>query len=275
MLSENILAMASKGVMIVLSFYATWLFQRLVIKSFNSWIKKQPETEQIDQTIASFIKIIFKIVLWILVVLFVLQNLGLQITALLGGLGVAGLAVAFAFQRILEDVFSFFLIYFDKPFKVGDYISVGPDSGTVKNIGVRTTKLTMPGGQELLISNRELTNARLQNFKQMKKRHVVFNFSLTYETSPTQLEKVKQIVITSFKNLNSEIVALDRVHFKSLGETGLIFEVAYDVLSKDYVDYMDLQEKINLTLLKNFVKEKISFVFPSQATFLHQAHKKP
>ncbi len=264
MWSENLPSIVSKVAIVLGSFYFTWIFERLAMRAFNSWVKKQPESEQLDPTITSFIKIIFKIILWIIVTLFVLQNLGLQITALLGGLGVAGLAVAFAFQRILEDIFSFFLIYFDKPFKVGDYIMVGPDAGTVKNIGVRMTKLTTPGGQELLISNRELTNARLQNFKKMKERRVVFSFGVTYETKVEQLEKTKKIIASIFAELNEDLVRLDRSHLKELADSALVFEVVYFIKSKEYLEYMNIQEQINLALLKALAKEKISLAYPTQ-----------
>lgn len=270
LLNENVLAVLNKVVIVLASFYATWLLQRFAIRAFNAWVKKQGDGEQIDQTIASFIKIIFKVVLWIVATLFVLQNLGLQITALLGGLGVAGLAVAFAFQRILEDVFSFFLIYFDKPFKVGDYIMVGPDAGTVKNIGVRTTKLTTPAGQELLISNRELTNARLQNFKKMKKRRVVFTFGVTYDTPVAKLETAKQLVTDIFAQLDQNLVEFDRVHLKELADSALLFEVAYHVLTKEYADYMNVQEQINLALLADLKKHKIELAFPTQTVHLQK-----
>lgn len=264
MYNETIQDILWKAILILGSFYLTLYFEKFVLKIFNVWLKSKSTSEEVDQTVVSFVKIIFKIVLWIVVALFVLQNLGLQITALLGGIGVAGLAVAFAFQKILEDVFSFFLIYFDKPFKVGDFIMVGQDSGTVKNIGVRMTKLTMPAGQELLISNRELTNSRLQNFKKMKKRGTIFNFSVSYDTPVEKLERIDQIITSIFNDLNKKDVELSRVHFKALGESALIFEVSYQILSKEFDVYMNLQEKINLAMIRSFAKEKISFAYPTQ-----------
>lgn len=271
MWNDNLQNIFFKVLFVGLTLYGTFLLDKYLIKFFNLWIKKRAEHEAIDQTIASFVKIIFKVLLWLLATLFILQNLGLEITALLGGLGIAGLAVAFAFQKILEDIFSFFLIYFDKPFKVGDYIMVGADAGTVKNIGMRMTSLITPGGQELLISNRELTNSRIQNFKKMKKRRVVFSFGLNYDTSLKKLEAVKSIVRETFASLASEKVQLDRVHLKQLADSALVFEVAYDVLSREYMDFMDLQEKINLNLLKAFAKEKISFAYPTQTIQLQKS----
>lgn len=257
MWNETIQEIVSKLVIVVASIYATLLFERFAMKIFSAWLKKQGQEEEIDQTVVSFVQIIFKVVLWVLVILFILQNMGLHISALLGGLGVAGLAVAFAFQKILEDVFSFFLIYFDKPFRVGDYIMVGADSGTVKAIGVRTTKLTTSEGQELLISNRELTNARLQNFKKMKQRRVVFTLKLTHETNTAQLKKTKVIITEIFEKMDEKMVKFNRVHLKEISETALVFEIVYTLLSKEYDDYMDVQERINLTLLEALHREKI------------------
>jgi small-conductance mechanosensitive channel len=271
MWNENLQNFLLKTLFVGLTLYGTWLFDKYAMKFINLWTKKKAEHEAIDQTVVSFAKIIFKVLLWLLVALFVLQNLGLQITALLGGLGIAGLAIAFAFQKILEDVFSFFLIYFDKPFRVGDYIMVGADAGTVKSIGMRMTSLTTPGGQELLISNRELTNSRIQNFKKMKKRRVIFNFGLSYDTSVAKLETSKLIVRETFASLAAEKVQLDRVHLKELAASALVFEVAYDVLSREYVEFMDLQEKINLNLLKAFAKEKISLAYPTQTIKLQKS----
>lgn len=271
MWNENFQNIVLKVLFVGLAFYGTFLLDKYTGKLFNLWLKKKAEKEAIDQTVASFVKIIFKVLLWILATLFILQNLGLEITALLGGLGIAGLAAAFAFQKILEDIFSFFLIYFDKPFKVGDYIMIGNDAGTVKNIGMRMTSLITPGGQELLISNRELTNSRIQNFKKMKKRRVVFNFGLSYDTSVNKLEKIKLIVAETFVALANEKVQLDRVHLKELSASALLFEVAYDVLSREYIEFMDLQEKINLSLLKAFAKEKISLAYPTQTIKLQKS----
>jgi small-conductance mechanosensitive channel len=255
-------AMIPKILFILFGIYATQLIDRLVQKMIGVWFRQKTAATTIDETVLSLIKLVARVVVYIVAVLFILQNLGLEITALLGGLGVAGLAIAFALQKVLEDIFSFFMIHFDKPFRVGDYITVGADSGTVKHIGIRSTRLTMPTGQELLISNRELTTARLQNFKRMQQRRVVFTVGIDYKVSDAQLRQVKSIITAIFAKLSPQQITLARVHLKTLHETALIFEIAYDVLGKEYDLYLDLQEQINLELLKQLRQAKIPLAHP-------------
>lgn len=251
-----------KILFVVAVLYATYVFERFALRLFNRFLEKKAEAEELDRTVAAFVKVVVRVLLWIIVTLFVLQNLGFQITALLGGLGVAGLAAAFAFQKILEDVFSFFLIYFDKPFRVGDYIVVGNDMGTVKNIGMRMTRLDTPNGQELLISNRELTNARLQNFKRMQRRRALLSFTITYGTSLSKVEQVKTLVAEIFTDLKQ--AELDRIHLKELADSGITFEAAYYVASREFKVFMDVQEQVNLALLKTLAKQKIDLAYPTQ-----------
>lgn len=242
--------------------YASHIFEKFSLRFLHRFLEKKAQAEELDQNVISFMRMIIRVLLWLLVALFILQNLGFQITTLLGGLGVAGLATAFAFQKILEDVFSFFLIYFDKPFRVGDYIVVGPDSGTVTNIGVRMTRLNAANGQELLISNRELTNSRLQNFKRMEKRRVIANFTLTYSAKVAQLGKVNKMVADICSKIKQ--IELDRVHLKSLAESGVTFEFVYFVKSNSYLDYMNAQQQLNLDLLSALEKHKLSLAYPTQ-----------
>ncbi len=255
-------AVVPKVLFVLIAIYGTQLLDRLLQKMIGLWFRQKTTPAAIDETVLSLIKLVARVVVYVVAILFVLQNLGLEITALLGGLGVAGLAIAFALQKVLEDIFSFFMIHFDKPFRVGDYITVGADSGTVKHIGIRSTRLTMPTGQELLISNRELTTARLQNFKRMQQRRVVFTVGIDYKASGAQLRQVKPIITAIFAKLPPKQVLLARVHLKTLHETALIFEIAYDVLGKEYDLYLDLQEQINLELLEQLRQAKIPLAHP-------------
>jgi len=233
--------------------------------------KDQDEDGTVDPnatTAANLINLIAKIVLYVLGALFVLSNLGVEVTSLIAGLGIGGVAVAFALQGVLSDLFASFSIYFDKPFRIGDFIVVGSDMGTVEKIGIKSTRLRTLQGEELVISNAELTTARVQNFKKMRERRVVIEFGITYETAPEKVRAVDGIV----KNIVENIAQLrfDRVHFKSFGDSALIFEVVYYVESDDYVLYMDTREAFNLALLDAFTKEGIAFAYPTQ-TIYHQA----
>lgn len=216
--------------------------------------------------ISSMITLIARIVLWAFGGMFVLSNLGVEVTSLIAGLGIGGIAVAFALQGILSDLFSSFSIYFDKPFRIGDFIVVGDDMGTVERVGIKSTRIRTLQGEELVISNAELTSARVQNYKKMQKRRIVFQFGITYETSREKVKQVADIVKKIVKETPD--VDLDRVHFASYGDSALIFEVVYFVRSGDYNQYMDRQEQINIALLDTMAKEGIDFAYPTQTLYL-------
>lgn len=217
--------------------------------------------EKDDQTVIRFISIIAKFLMWALLFIIILQNAGYNASTLLGGLGVIGLAVAFAVQNILSDIFSFLSIYFDKPFKAGDFITVGDDAGFIKKIGIKSTRIETLQGEELVVSNQELTSTRINNFKRMAHRRIEFNLGVEYGTSNENLRKINDILEDIFNEL--EIARLDRSHFKAFGDFSLIFEVVYYVDSPDYNTYMDIQQKINLEIKQRFENEGIEMAFPT------------
>lgn len=218
------------------------------------------------KTAVQSLNLIIKIVLWSLALLLVLSNLGVDITSLIAGLGIGGIAVALAVQNLLGDLFSSFAIYFDKPFKVGDFVVVGKDMGTVERIGIKTTRLRALQGEEIVISNAELTSARIQNFKKMSERRVAFTFGVTYDTSTTKLKKIPELVKSAIEAQSS--TRFDRAHFNLFGDSALMFEVVYYLNSNDYNQYMDTQQGINLKLKDAFSSEEIEFAYPTQTIFL-------
>jgi len=209
---------------------------------------------------------ILKFILWVFAVLVLLSNWGINITSLIAGLGVGGIAVAFALQNVLGDIFSSFSIVFDKPFQIGDFIIIGSDMGVVEKIGIKSTRLRTLQGQELIISNRELTDARVNNYKRMESRRIAFGFSALYETPTEKLKKIPEIV----KNIieKEEFAKLDRVHFKEFGDFSLNFEVVYYVSVPDYTEYMNTQQSINFALKDEFEKEGIEFAYPTQTLLI-------
>lgn len=262
-LPATITSIISNLSLVIGTFYVAKTVQIFVVKAISNYVSRHEQEDQENkQTIGIFLEIISKIILWSMAVVLILQNLGFNVTALLGGLGVAGIAIGFALQNVLGDVFAFFSLYFDKPFQVGNFIIVGEDMGTVQKIGIKSTRIKTLTGQELIISNRQLTENRVQNFKRMKKRRVEFNFSIPYETPVTKVKQVNQIVTKIFENLDQ--VELSRVHFKTLGETSLIFEVVYIVQQSDYTLYMDIRQHVNLELMERLAAAKIKFAYPTQ-----------
>lgn len=212
------------------------------------------------------VQFVFNAVIWAGALLFILDNLGVNITAAVAGLGIGGIAVAMAAQQILGDLFSSFVIYFDKPFKVGDFIIVGDMMGVVEHIGVKTTHVRSLWGELLVFGNSDLTSSRIRNFKQMQERRIVFSFGVVYQTPAEKVRAIPGLVREIFAGTDK--ARLDRVHFKSFGASSLDFEVVYYVLSGDYNLYMDIQQQVNFKLLERFEKEGVEFAYPTQTVFL-------
>lgn len=209
---------------------------------------------------------VIKGILWVIGLLLILSNLGVNITSLVAGLGIGGIAIAFALQNILGDLFSSFAIYFDKPFVPGDFIIIGDSKGTVEKIGIKTTRLKSIQGEELVVSNRELTSARIRNFRKMKERRISFGFGVVYETPSTKLKKIPAIVRKVVKSV--KLARIDRVHFKKFDDSALTFEVVYYAESDEYIKYMDIQQDINFKIKHEFEKEGISMAYPTQTIYL-------
>ncbi len=219
-------------------------------------------------TASDLIRLMSRITLWALGIIFVLSNLGIEVTSLIAGLGIGGIAIAFALQGILSDLFASFSIYFDKPFRIGDYVVLGADSGTVEKIGIKSTRIRTLQGEELVVSNAELTTARVQNFKKMQERRISSQFGITYETPHEKVKEVGGVVERIFEAI--EGAKLDRVHLTSFGDSALIFDVVYYVNSPDYADFLDIQQRFNFELMDKFAEMGVEFAYPTQ-TIYHKA----
>jgi small-conductance mechanosensitive channel len=212
--------------------------------------------------------IIFKVLIWGLGFILILDNLGYKVSTILAGLGIGGIAVALAAQTIFKDLFSYFIIVFDKPFAVGDFIIVGDLMGTVETIGLKTTRIRSISGEELIFSNSDLTDSRVKNFKRMYNRRVVFSIGVTYDTSLENLKKIPGIIKNIIESIKD--TKFDRAHFFKYGDSALIYEVVYFVMGSDYNKYMDIQQEINLKIKEEFDKLKIEFAFPTQTVYVHK-----
>ncbi|TRZ77433.1 mechanosensitive ion channel family protein [bacterium] len=213
---------------------------------------------------------IAKISVWIGATILVLSNFGFDVTSLIAGLGISGIAIALALQNILGDLFSSLAIFIDKPFKVGDFIIAGSEMGTVQKIGIKSTRIIALRGEEIIISNQDLTNARVLNFKKMEKRRIDFGIGVEYGTDAEKLKKIPQIIKDIIKDI--ELTDFDRAHFHEFGDFSLNFEIVYYVLTNDYNKYMDIQQEINLKIVDVFKKEKIEIAFPTQTVYVTNKH---
>lgn len=206
-------------------------------------------------------------IIWMLAIVFAINNLGYNVTAIITGLGVGGIAIALAAQAVLADLFSYFVIFFDRPFEVGDFIVTADKMGTVESIGIKTTRLRTLSGEQLVCSNTFLTNSQVHNYKRMQTRRVVFTLSIKYDTP---VEQVKQIPVMVRSIVESTAdVTFDRGNFMELAGTALKFEFVYYIQSADYNVYMNKQEEILLQILSQFRTADIRFAFPTQTLYLN------
>jgi small-conductance mechanosensitive channel len=243
---------------------------RIIDYGAGRYVEEQHKHEKnADTSIVDLLVNILKVIVWIFAIFIVLSNMRIDITPMIAGLGIGGVALAFGFQSILKDVFAAFSIYFDKPFRKGDFITIGNDSGTVENIGIKSTRIKTLQGQELVVSNQELTDTRVNNFKKMNTRRISFDLGITYETPTEKMKKIPGIIEKIFASV--KIAELSRVHFKSFGDFNLIYSIVYNVKSKDYVKYMDAQQEINLKIKEAFEKARIDFAYPTQLHYNKKA----
>jgi small-conductance mechanosensitive channel len=196
----------------------------------------------------------------------VLDNLGFNITTLVAGLGIGGIAVALALQNILGDLFASLSIVLDKPFVIGDFIIIDNYLGTIEHIGLKTTRIRSLSGEQLVFSNTDLLQSRIRNFKRMFERRVVFSIGVTYQTSADKLAKIPKMIKDIVES--KDPVRFDRSHFKDYGDFSLNFETVYWVKSPEYNVYMDIQQAINLELYSKFEAEGIEFAYPTQTLFV-------
>lgn len=232
----------------------------------SQYVRRQMERDAAVATTVSMIGFLGKLVLWSLALLLILQNAGIDVTALVAGLGIGGIAIALAAQNVLGDLFASLSIVLDKPFVLGDFIIVDQHMGTVEHIGVKTTRLRSLSGEQLIFSNADLLKSRISNYKRMRERRVVFTVGVTYETP---LEKLSALSAALGDIVRAQgRVRLDRAHFKSFGDSALVFEVVYYVLDADYNVYMDVQQAINLALVEHFQRQGIEFAYPTQTIYL-------
>ncbi|MFA9422823.1 MAG: mechanosensitive ion channel family protein [Sedimentibacter sp.] len=205
---------------------------------------------------------IVKIVIWSIALVLFLDNIDIKITSLITGFGIGGIALAFAAQSILVDLFCYFTIFFDKPFEIGDFIIVGEQMGTVEYIGMKNSRLRALNGEQIILANSDLTKSRISNYKSMVERRVLFRIGVTYNTTASTLKEIPGLIKKIIESVQE--TRFGRVHFCAYGAYSLDYEIAYYVLTSNYDKYMDINQEINLRIKEEFDKQGIEFAFPTQ-----------
>ena len=245
-----------------------WISTALMVW-LKSYRARQLEEDAASVMTMSALGFLARLALWSIIVLLILDNLGIDVTALVAGLGIGGVAVALAVQNILGDLFASLSIVLDKPFVIGDFVIVDDLMGAIENIGIKTTRIRSLSGEQLIFSNADLLGSRIRNYGRMEQRRVVFALGVTYETPAEKLEEIPKIVREAVEA--QEQTRFDRSHFFAYGDFSLDFETVYYVLSADYNLYMDIQQAINLRIFRRFAEEGIEFAYPTRTLHLRNA----
>ena len=252
-------------------FLIAFLAAQFLVASAKFGIRSYSETTEKgsarERALKGFMSLI-RIVVWGLAAVFFLDNLGFRINSVIAGLGIGGIAIALAAQNVLGDLFAYFIIMFDRPFEIGDFIVVGDSMGVIDRFGVKTTRISSLGGEQIIISNKDLTDSRVRNYRRMERRRVVFRLGVTYQTPLDKLQEIPGIIAGIIRGI--EETAFDRAHFFSYGDFSLVFEVVYYVTGSDYTRYMNIQEQINFRIHEEFEKRKIEFAYPTQTLYLNK-----
>lgn len=259
---ENIFVVAVI-VLLVIQF-GLWS-QRAVHSGVNAWKLSKGESSG-ARTMSSAITFIANLAIWTFVFVVVLQQVGIEVGAVVTGLGIGGIAAALAVQNVLGDLFASLALYFDTPFDIGDFVVTQGNNGNVEKIGLRSTRIRALSGEQLIFPNAVLANNLIQNYKRMDERRILFSLGLVYGTPYEKLKKVPLMIQRIIEQAGQ--TRFDRCHFASYGDSALVFETVYYVLSPDYAVYMDKQQEINFAVYQRFEEEGLEFAFPTQTLHL-------
>ncbi|MCJ8167410.1 mechanosensitive ion channel family protein [Pontibacter sp. E15-1] len=259
---QNVMRIA---VTVVVTVLVIRFISTAIMFMLRSFVRKQSNGEEKVKQLGGLMLLI-NVMIWSIGLVFLFDNMGYDVTTVIAGLGIGGIAIALAAQNILGDLFNYFVIFFDRPFEVGDFIIVDDKMGVVEYVGIKTTRLKSLSGEQLILSNSDLTSSRLHNYKRMQRRRVVFKINVTYQTPMEHIKEIP-VLIKSIIQAQSK-TEFDRSHFSAYGDSSLDFESVYYVLSSDYTTYMDIQQAINLRIFEEFQMRGIEFAYPTRMLYV-------
>ena len=252
-------------------FLVAYIITRVINVFFAWYTERREKKKQVSKHILFVFKGVINAIIYLIAFFIILSILEIDLSGIALGGAVTAIVIGFALQSVLSDFFSAFSIYFDRPFEIGDFIIVGDFAGTVKKIGMKSTRIELLQGEELVLPNKELTTTSVRNFKKMNKRRISFTFGVTYDTSLVKLRKIPDIIKSIINPDKLEYVhRLDRVHFTEFADFSLNFEIVYYLRTQDYKKYRDTQQEINYLIKGAFEKEGIEMAFPTQTIFLNK-----
>ena len=270
----NLSVQATRILEVAMLFITTWFAVRLINfcmqHAVHAYFRRRDEPLEREKQLNGIL-MVAKAIVWIFGIVLLIDNLGYNVTTIIAGLGVGGIAIALAAQNILSDLFSYLVIFFDKPFEIGDFIVTNGHSGSVEKMGIKTSHIRSPDGQQLVMPNAELVKSVIHNYKRQKRRRIVFRIGVVYSTPA---EKIRQIPDWIRELVQKESKAtFDRTHLVAFGASSLDIEIVYFLESPDYMLYMDTHHRICLHIIEKFEQEGVEFAFPTQTIYLNNEEK--
>ncbi|MDA0683842.1 MAG: mechanosensitive ion channel family protein [Bacteroidetes bacterium] len=233
-----------------------------IIRLVSEWYVESRDNDASQLTAARAVAMVARLILWAIILLSLLDNFGIDVTALVAGLGIGGIAIALAVQNVLADLLAYVSIVADRPFVDGDFLVVGDHSGSVEHIGIKTTRIRSLSGEQIVFSNNDLLGSRVRNYKRMNERRALFSIGVVYDTPHDVLKAIPAKLQAAVEG--AENTRFDRAHLKNFGDFSINFEIVYYMVVPDYAAYMDTQQTINLAVHDVFTREGIEFAFPTQ-----------
>lgn len=266
-LSDRVQRIMDVAILIVSVYFIVKFITKTVEGLLQAYLKLKGEPEERLKQWKGLLMIV-KSIIWIIGLLMMIDNLGYDVTAIVAGLGVGGIAIALAAQNILGDLFSYFVIFFDKPFEVGDFIDLGAEKGNVERIGIKTSHVRSVTGEQMIIPNAEMVKRTIRNFKRLEKRRMFFTIGVLYETSADKLEMVPALIEKAIKSQPN--IEFQRSHLSGFADSAINFETVYFVLSDDYNLFMRIHQQVCLHIVKSFAAHEIEFAYPTQTLYLQR-----
>lgn len=263
-LVSNVEKIITAALMFVTAYFAVRLINFFIHQSVVGYMRQKNEPVERVKQVSSML-ILVKVFTWGMGMVMLADNLGYDVTTIIAGLGVGSIAIALAAQNILGDLFSYFVIFFDKPFEIGDFIVVDGNSGVVEKIGIKTSHVRSLEGQQLVMPNAEMVKSVIHNFKRLQSRRIVFSIGVVYYTPSAKLRGIPAMVEDII--LQQPNATFDRTHLKSFWDFSINYEIVYFLESADYLLYMNTQDTC-INIFEQFEKEGIEFAFPTQTLFV-------